>query len=110
MTILLKIVNIIFIFFFLSSCTNYKDRKYTIKTSDKNNCKIEILSIMEDDKQNNNQVLKCSDDTSIKNISESLDDSCKEFFFDIYDMDEAGYVKKTGIMCYKEEVGWEIIY
>ena len=31
MTILLKIVNILFIFFFLSSCTNYKDRKYTIK-------------------------------------------------------------------------------
>ena len=110
MTILLKIVSIIFVFFFLFSCTNYKDRKFTIKASDKNNCKIEILSALEDDKQNNIQVLKCSDDNSIKNISENLDDSCEEFFFDIYDMDEGGYIKKTGIMCYKKEVGWEIIY
>ena len=31
-------------------------------------------------------------------------------FFDIYDLDEGGYVKKTGIMCYEEGIGWEIIY
>ena len=45
-----------------------------------------------------------------ESINESIDDSCKEFFFDIYDIDEEGYVKKTGVMCYEEGVGWEIIY
>ena len=98
------------IIIFLASCTNYKDRKYTIKTSDKNNCKIEIISTLETDKQDNIQILKCSDDTSIKNMNEALDDSCKEFFFDVYDIDEGGYVKKTGVMCYEEGIGWEIIY
>lgn len=109
MTILSKVVSFCIIIL-LVSCTNYKDRKYTIKTSDKNNCKIEIISTLDQDKYDNIQILKCTDDTSIKNINESIDDSCKEFFFDIYDIDEEGYVKKTGVMCYEEGIGWEIIY
>ena len=109
MITLLKVVSIIALIFF-SSCTNYKDRKYSIKTSDKNNCKIEIISALETDKLDNIQVLKCSEDKSLKYFDETLDDSCKEFFFDIYDLDEGGYVKKTGIMCYEEGICWEIIY
>ena len=109
MTTLLKAISIAIIIP-LASCTNYKDRKYTIKTTDENNCKIEIISTLETDKQNNIQILKCSDDTSIKNMNEALDESCKEFFFDIYDIDEGGYIKKTGVMCYEEGIGWEIIY
>ena len=109
MTILLKAISVLIIIF-LASCTNYKDRKYSIKTSDKNNCKIEIISTLETDKLNNIQILKCSDDKSLKDFDESLDDSCEEFYFDIYDIDDGGYIKKTGVMCYEEGIGWEIIY
>ena len=61
-------------------------QKIFYKTSDKNNCKIEIISALETDKLDNIQVLKCSEDKSLKNLL-NIDDSCKEFF-DIYDLDE----------------------
>ena len=79
MTILLKVASLVIIFN-LVSCTNYQDRKYSIKSSDKNNLvNIEIISTLETDKQDNIQILKCSDDTSIKSFNEELDESCKDF-------------------------------
>ena len=57
---------------------------------------------METDKQDNIQILKCSDNTSIKSFNEELDESCK-VFFDIYDLDEGGYIKKL-VLCVMKKV------
>ena len=108
----ISFLNVRFVILLLiCSCTNYKDREFTINSGNEENCKIEIQSnLINDELKNNVQILKCTESNKIYSFEQKLDSSCKEYFFDVYDLDFESYVKKRGIMCYQENVGWEIIY
>lgn len=107
---LLSNVSLFFCFFLLNTCANYQQKEFKINTNNEENCKIEIISKIDKESSDNIQILKCSEKDILLNLKEGLDESCQKYFFDIYDSDANGYIKKTGITCYKEDEGWEIIY